>query len=443
MISAADNSVALKETKLPHKLSIRRSSHISNMEIQNFLRNHQLEILDDYETPKIPNKTAIKDHSIIPLPQQPYKEIGSKYYVLDKIGEGAFSTVYKVADKRTNQTYAAKVISRDHIFQQDTYYYVETEIRILERISNPYIVGFIDVIYDSNHIILVTEFCQRGSLTNILNSDALQHNNCNFKADFTQQPTALPRLDDKHSTHTSLKSLIYKKDRPRSNIVIPKMKFLPAIPQHTFSNPAQATPLLKTLHPILPQAKPKTCAKKILFELLQGLRYLHQRNIAHHDLKPENILFDDQLRVKIADFGSCIEKGRNPKSLCSTVGYAAPEIYCFYDEYVMQFYSNKDSKEQNVASLKAIQKSIFQSDIWSVGVIAYLVNLHYCPWDNYTGPDAFHQFYLDAKNSNLTYTEILDPDLTKFITDCLNFDPFKRPTVDELLNSPWLSSNDY
>lgn len=39
-------------------------------------------------------------------------------------------------------------------------------------------------------------------------------------------------------------------------------------------------------------------------QILTGMAYVHQKNIAHRDLKPENILMTDEGVVKICDFGS-------------------------------------------------------------------------------------------------------------------------------------------
>ncbi|KAF6271665.1 phosphorylase kinase catalytic subunit gamma 2 [Rhinolophus ferrumequinum] len=75
--------------------------------------------------------------------------------------------------------------------------------------------------------------------------------------------------------------------------------------------------------------------RSIMRSLLEAVSFLHANNIVHRDLKPENILLDDNMQIRLSDFGfSChLEPGEKLRELCGTPGYLAPEILkCSMDE---------------------------------------------------------------------------------------------------------------
>ena len=70
-------------------------------------------------------------------------------------------------------------------------------------------------------------------------------------------------------------------------------------------------------------------AAEIMFQILSGLNYLHNKKIVHRDIKPENILFEDKnsLSLKIIDFDTATIFGPGyQKEIHGTPLYMAPEI---------------------------------------------------------------------------------------------------------------------
>lgn len=97
-------------------------------------------------------------------------------------------------------------------------------------------------------------------------------------------------------------------------------------------------------------------------QTLKGIAHMHAVGIVHRDLKPDNLLYSDKSEdavIKIIDFGLS-KKIVKPSSLHSLVGtpyYVAPEVL------------NEDINYGRAC------------DLWSIGVMVYVMLVGYPPFD--------------------------------------------------------------
>ncbi|KAH0795214.1 CAMK family protein kinase [Histomonas meleagridis] len=156
-------------------------------------------------------------------------------------------------------------------------------------------------------------------------------------------------------------------------------------------------------------------ASELLYQIIDGVSYLHENQVLHRDLKLENFLIGDDGKIKIADFGisTRIEKKKRRHSICGTVGYLSPEVV---------------SKAPNGYS--------FESDIWAIGVGAFIMLVGHPPFDRRNK----NETYECIKNCNYSFPNNISLSFVAkdFIQSILQVKPEARPHASDLLKHPFI-----
>ncbi|CAK9441811.1 uncharacterized protein LODBEIA_P56790 [Lodderomyces beijingensis] len=160
---------------------------------------------------------------------------------------------------------------------------------------------------------------------------------------------------------------------------------------------------------------PEDEARRFFQQIIAAVEYCHRHKIVHRDLKPENLLLDDQLNVKIADFGlsNIMTDGNFLKTSCGSPNYAAPEVI-----------SGKLYAGPEV-------------DVWSAGVILYVMLCGRLPFDDEFIPALF------KKISNGVYTlpNYLSSGAKHLLTRMLVVNPLNRITIHEIMEDEWFKKD--
>lgn len=162
-------------------------------------------------------------------------------------------------------------------------------------------------------------------------------------------------------------------------------------------------------------------AAKCVKEMLEAVKYLHDNEVVHRDLKPENLLYEDNsedAKLKLADFGlsKIIDNEVHMQTVCGTPGYCSPEI------------------------LKG-RKYGTPVDMWSVGVVTYILLCGYEPFYADAETDMFRKILKCDYQFDSPWWDDVSQNAKDLIRRLLVADPKQRMTAAQALRHPWVTGN--
>ncbi|XP_077362455.1 death-associated protein kinase 2 [Festucalex cinctus] len=160
-------------------------------------------------------------------------------------------------------------------------------------------------------------------------------------------------------------------------------------------------------------------AIEFMKQILDGLGFMHSKNIGHFDLKPENIMLSDKKlahpQIKLIDFGLAhhFVPGEEYKSTSGTPQYIAPEVI--------------NGEPLGTAA-----------DMWSIGVITYILLSGMSPFQGNTDEDTLRNVLAVDYEFDMQCFGTTSSTAKDFIQKLLVKNPSNRLTAEESLRHPWI-----
>uniref|UniRef100_A0A803KU45 non-specific serine/threonine protein kinase n=1 Tax=Chenopodium quinoa TaxID=63459 RepID=A0A803KU45_CHEQI len=159
---------------------------------------------------------------------------------------------------------------------------------------------------------------------------------------------------------------------------------------------------------------PEKEGRRLFQQLIDGVNYCHDRGVFHRDLKLENILIDGKGNLKVSDFGlSALPQHFGSDGLlhttCGSPNYVAPEILA------NRGYSGATA------------------DVWSCGVILYVILTGYLPFDDRN----LAVLYQKITRGDVQIPKWLSSGAQKMIKRILDPNPVTRITLAEIKADQW------
>ncbi|KAI1474135.1 kinase-like protein [Daldinia eschscholtzii] len=182
------------------------------------------------------------------------------------------------------------------------------------------------------------------------------------------------------------------------------------------------------------------CTRFFGAQILDAIEYMHSRGVIHRDLKPENVLLDDQLHVKITDFGTArlLSDPRAPQAppRIEDMGTSSRNKDQDDDSRAASFVGTAEYVSPELLTNKNACKA---SDLWAFGCIIYQLLAGRPPFK------AGSEYLTFQKIVNLDYEFPVGfpPAARDLVERCLVLDPARRLTIEHIKNHEFFEGQQF
>ena len=295
-----------------------------------------------------------------------------------KIGEGGFGEIY-LGNWQGKKVAIKKLTLKNLRVGDNNLSKFINEINIISSLRHPNIVLYMGASVDKENYYMISEYLPNGTLFDLL------HNNNNTNSNNNN------KNNNNYGENINNNSLISTNNNSINN----NNNFFNF---NSFDNYSKNSFYLNDSNKI-----------KIALQIALVIKYLHSRKIVHCDLKSPNILIDKNYNIKLGDFGLSRFIGKNSENIKGKIGtphWMAPEILLG-------------------------GKYEYHSDIFSYGMILWEILTGDIPYNN-IDPKKIENLITNEKNIVKVpdYGNLI---LRKLCKSCINYEPEKRPSIDEIL----------